>query len=150
MKRLELDQAISILANLGVIAGIVFLGVELRQNNDQLRSQSRANIYEMQAEIQRNYFRNDGGMADLYVKANTDGAVLTAVEATRLASYQTHLLRTMEFIFREDPDGAVDSIRWMRTLFRSTPGMTDEWESIKSNRDPDFVEFLEAQVISQL
>ena len=150
MKRISFGQAVRVLANIGVIAGIVFLGIELRQNNDQLRSQSRANIYEMQAEIQRNYFRNDGGMADLYVKANTDGEVLSAVESSRLASYRTHLLRTMEFIFREDPESAIDSIRWMTTLFRSTPDLTVEWEETKSGRDPAFVEFLETEVISQL
>ncbi len=33
MKKLDLGQTITILANVGVIAGIVFLGYELRQNN---------------------------------------------------------------------------------------------------------------------
>ena len=33
MKKIELGQLIQIVANLGVIAGIVFLAVELRQNN---------------------------------------------------------------------------------------------------------------------
>jgi len=34
LKKIHLGQTIEILANLGVIAGIVFLGVELRQNNE--------------------------------------------------------------------------------------------------------------------
>ena len=34
MKKIDLGQAIGILANVGVIAGIVFLGMELRQNNE--------------------------------------------------------------------------------------------------------------------
>lgn len=41
MKTLDLGQKIGILANLGVIAGIVFLGYELRQNNENLLAQSR-------------------------------------------------------------------------------------------------------------
>ena len=34
LKKPDLRQAIGILANAGVIAGIVFLGMELRQNNE--------------------------------------------------------------------------------------------------------------------
>ncbi len=34
MKKLDLGQSVGILANIGVIAGIVFLAVELRQNNE--------------------------------------------------------------------------------------------------------------------
>ena len=42
MKKIDLGQAIGILANVGVIAGIVFLAVELRQNNELLATQITA------------------------------------------------------------------------------------------------------------
>ena len=41
MKKIDPGQTIQILANVGVIAGIAFLAVELRQNNELLRSSSR-------------------------------------------------------------------------------------------------------------
>ena len=44
MKKLDLGQTVSILANLGVIAGIVFLGIEIRQNNYLLETQSISEI----------------------------------------------------------------------------------------------------------
>jgi hypothetical protein len=44
MKKLDVAQILSILANLGVIAGIVFLGFELRQDNTLMASQSRAGV----------------------------------------------------------------------------------------------------------
>ncbi len=34
MKKIDLGQAVGILANAGVIAGIVFLGMGLHQNNE--------------------------------------------------------------------------------------------------------------------
>ena len=37
MKKIDLGQTLTILANVGVIAGIVFLGYELRQNTLVLR-----------------------------------------------------------------------------------------------------------------
>jgi len=44
MKKIDLGQTISIVANIGVIAGIVFLAVELRQNNQMMLSQTRSDI----------------------------------------------------------------------------------------------------------
>ena len=44
MKKIDLGQTVSIMANLGVIAGIVFLAIELRQNNVLMRSQTRSEI----------------------------------------------------------------------------------------------------------
>ena len=40
MKKIDLGQTIGILANIGVIAGIAFLGIEIRQNNQFLRSEA--------------------------------------------------------------------------------------------------------------
>ena len=42
MKKIDLGQSITILANLGVLAGLVFLGIEIRQNT----SIARANAYQ--------------------------------------------------------------------------------------------------------
>jgi hypothetical protein len=44
MKKMELGQTITILANLSVIAGIVFLAYEIRQNSESLRAQTRTDI----------------------------------------------------------------------------------------------------------
>ena len=47
MAKIESDQLnrwLSLAANLGVIAGIVFLVVELRQNTDMMRAQSRTEM----------------------------------------------------------------------------------------------------------
>ena len=143
----DLGQAISVLANIGVIAGIIFLAVEIHQNNDQLEAQARQNIYDMQAEIQRDFFRNNGGLADLYVKDAT-GEGLAVVEAARLGSYRTHLIRTMAFIFREDSELANDSVDWMATLFAG-PGMTELWGAVRDNHDAEFVNFIETKVLSE-
>ena len=41
MKKINLGQLIGILANLGVIAGIVFLAFELEQNNQLMEAEAR-------------------------------------------------------------------------------------------------------------
>jgi len=47
MKKVDIGQTITIVANVGVIAGIIFLGVELSQNSETARlqaAQSYANL----------------------------------------------------------------------------------------------------------
>ena len=46
MKKIDLGRTIGILANLGVIAGIIFLGVELRQNNELMEAEARRARFE--------------------------------------------------------------------------------------------------------
>ncbi len=45
MKKIDVSQAITILANVGVIAGIIFLAFELRQVQDQMDAQISFNIF---------------------------------------------------------------------------------------------------------
>ena len=46
MSEIDLGQTIGILANVGVIIGILFLALEIRQNNSQLRAQSRFSYFQ--------------------------------------------------------------------------------------------------------
>ena len=55
MKKVDLAQVIAMLANVGVIAGIIFLGYELHQNNEQLAADSRFNYYQTRV----NFFREN-------------------------------------------------------------------------------------------
>ena len=42
MKKIDLGQTVSILANVGVIIGIAFVGIELSQNNALLSAEARS------------------------------------------------------------------------------------------------------------
>ena len=41
MKKVDVGRAVGILANLGVVAGIIFLAIEVGQNNELMRAASR-------------------------------------------------------------------------------------------------------------
>ena len=51
MKKIDLIQTTQVLANLGVIAGIVFLGIEIGQNSDVMEAQTRLNLIVVENEI---------------------------------------------------------------------------------------------------
>jgi hypothetical protein len=44
MKKIDFEKSVALAANIGVIAEIVFLALELRQNTDALQAQTRSSI----------------------------------------------------------------------------------------------------------
>ena len=60
MKKLDLGQTVGILANLGVIAGILFLAIELRQNNQLLRVEAIGTVLEAQMSRSELIAENEG------------------------------------------------------------------------------------------
>ena len=84
MKKIDLGQAVTLLANVGVIAGIVFLAVELQQNNELMGAAARAAQNErIQDFVEQRY--TVPGLAEILIKAR-DGEPLTEVEELKLFS----------------------------------------------------------------
>ena len=70
MKKIDLGQTITILANVGVIVGIVFLVVEIRQNTQQL-------TLELSWQVNQKIFENNRDMlgdnpTSVFVKSITN------------------------------------------------------------------------------
>jgi hypothetical protein len=151
MKKFDLGQTISIMANVGVIAGIVFLAIEVRQNNLQLAVQSENTLYELRERLQSNFVGNVGGIADLVVKER-NGEALSQVELSRLESRRVQIIRTFEHMFLTDPDGARSYIGFMVVGFDTNAKMLETWErSVASGYyDPAFILFVQQYVIPLL
>ncbi len=49
MKKIDLGQTIQIVANVGLIARIVYLAIEISQNTEMLAAQGRANLVDRRA-----------------------------------------------------------------------------------------------------
>jgi len=62
VKKIDYGQAVSILANIGVIAGIVFLGFEIRQNTLISKSVAVQSISEQVNDWQIEMASNDNWM----------------------------------------------------------------------------------------
>jgi len=101
MAKVDVGQSVTILANLGVIAGIVFLGIELRQNNELMEAEARFNRLSLSREAY-NIQSTNGELAEILVKAN-NGDELTEVEHYRYRMAGMRFLSNMEWIFNELP-----------------------------------------------
>jgi len=102
MKKIDLGQTITILANLGVIVGIAFLAIEMSQNNRLLMMESR--LAETEAYVARTsgsvaewrQLALSGELADLLIRADTEG-VSSLSEAERLRVLGWELARLYRF-----------------------------------------------------
>ena len=145
MKKLDLGQTISVLANLGVIAGIFFLGLELRQNNELLLQEAQrsraAAVRENTALIAEN--------AELVVKDEA-GDTLTAAESIRMSSMWTGMLISYQTAFRQLPRQAI-AVRanGFRRMFATMPSFRETWEQSRDEYEPDFVAFMEENVVGE-
>ncbi len=101
MKSFDLGQFVQTLANVGVIAGIVFLAFELRQNNELMEAEARFNRVTVSREAY-NILSTNRELAEIYVKVNNNES-LTEVEHFRFTSAHMRYLINMEWIFREMP-----------------------------------------------
>ncbi len=88
MKKLDLGQTVSILANLGVIAGILFLAVEVSQNQTALEEGNRISAMTAAQNSVSNFsslrtlLAENGELAEIWHRGSI-GEPLTAVETQR-------------------------------------------------------------------
>ena len=88
MKKIDLGQAFSILANIAVLAGIVFLAIEVRQNQASLEEGNRINLQAANKSILDGFSAirtlrvENEQVAQIWLKGMT-GEDLTPVESLR-------------------------------------------------------------------
>ena len=135
-------------ANIGVIAGIAFLAIEISQNSDQLAAQTRNTMFGARAVLENDFANNIGGIAEIVTKARR-GETLTDTEAARLVSRQYRVLRTFEYMIQEStPEIVRMQAPYMVAYISSTSGALDRWKtSPKDAFDPKFVSFMEKYVL---
>lgn len=145
MKKLDFGQAITVLANLGVLIGILLLVYELAQNREMIRGQTRNSVAEMLVNL-LSLEVGDPGIAEIQVK-HRSGEPLTAIEFERFQALQGAYWRYRENVHYQYRNGLyeedeylalrevwlndVDTDEVRRTLFcqslaRRSPGLADE------------------------
>jgi len=157
VKKIDLGQTITILANVGVILGIAFLAIELNQNNELLRAQADYNY--MQSRVAwRHRILFDPEYAEFRVRARNN-ELETEVDWARIqADYEATFLQLqwqygqlLDGNLAEDRDALVQ--RWQAefrglwnapdTQFRAT------WSTFRTSLREDFVEFWDGTIFPE-
>jgi len=153
MSKIDLGQTIAILANMGVIAGIVFLGLELRQNNELLDAQARTASTQVRLESQR-LLIGDHNVAGL-VSTLRQGEHLSNEDATVISFFYAHMITTMQYAYEEYasgrvPDRPIGSATWPLAFSGEFmyPGLREYWEARRGMYGSEFTQWMDAHVVN--
>ena len=149
MKKADLGQVITVIANLGVIVGIVFLALELQQNNELLASEGRINRTNQVREIWQAILDHPE-LADFFVK-DRNGEPLSEAEELLLNAFWMSTLMAVQWQYLE---GIEFSLSGLIRNARSYGSLRRTWQgggvgsraAGRDNFDPNFVRFVEENI----
>lgn len=152
MKKLDFGQTVSILANVGVIAGIAFLALELHQNNELLTAQTQATRLDARRGYNQIFLQNPEVLSAI-ARARR-GEELTDEDHLRLLYVSRTLFSSWQFAFESYRSGLVEEETlpidaWARDMRGGgdVPRLIDYWNERNLEYDPDFVDFINQRVI---
>ena len=145
MKKLDVGQIVSMVANVGVIAGIFLLVIEIRQNNELMAEQQRYNRLSISIGTNELVLENQS-LAELLVKGVAEGIdQLTPAERLQFQHLESRILKAQEWSFRELPRQELPIEQWKDNTRR------ESWpiacERTKNQFDPEFVQFVENEIV---
>jgi hypothetical protein len=154
LKKLDFAQTIGLLANLGVIAGIVFLGLELQQNNALLASQSRAIQLSQQSALLNSFSHSQ--MVEMTNRVSA-GQEPTPGQQLVMVTIANKLFDFWEWQYFENKAGMLDEeqlpIFAMRNWYFGRTEIPipvqQMWERRKGAYSEDFINFFEENVIAE-
>ena len=154
MKKIDLSQTITVLANIGVIAGIVFLVIELQQNNELMEAEARFN--RMTAVTESYTIEALQPEITTILLKESNGDSLTELEDFRIQAFWMRVLKVLEWGFIEQPN----RLAWtngQRRNYAAYGSYRRAWEggsggplaSGKDVFDPRFVELMDEYVVNR-
>ncbi len=138
----RLNRWMTLAANIAVLAGILFLSFELRQNTMASRLQAASDFQDSFSEIEF-FIAQSPEFASLLVKGRK-GEQLTVTGQLRLTTFYGNVLRTWQNSHLQYISGALDGDIWRGSQVRLTVvlkgdrGLLDHWRTNKSQFSPAF------------
>ncbi|MFT6123361.1 MAG: hypothetical protein ACJASG_001893 [Oleiphilaceae bacterium] len=142
MKLDTVNNWVILVANIGVLAGIVFLAYELKQNTVATQLEAASNLNTSFADIEM-LIAGDTDFSGLLIKGRS-GAVLTANEEFRLGVFYGNVLRQWQFIHFQFLTDALDEEIWLGQLayftmvISSDQGLLEHWRTSRNHFSPRF------------
>lgn len=134
MKKFDIAQVLTLLANLSVLGGLIFLGYETRQNTMQLRAQASNSVTEGLSRVNAAIF-SDPVLADLVRRGEQDLSSLTPTEAEQFRAYEFDRINLAIEVMTLERDGVADVqfpyVEFLVRQFHSKPGLQAFLVSVK-------------------
>jgi hypothetical protein len=126
MDRDSFSWWLTLLANVGVLGGLVFVGFEIRQTTSQLRSNASYSITASVNELNTGLY-GDPELAEIVVRGEADLGALTPIERKRFDLFEFSRLNIAEYVQDLEGEGVSDLnfryVEWVVREFQSKPGL---------------------------
>jgi hypothetical protein len=149
MNSSRIHDWLTLVANVAVVGGIVFLAIEIRQNNEFLRSESRQTLVANDVTSLTANIEN----ADVFAKLLA-GQELSAEDQLRLSFMYALDLRNREFEYFQYSNGLLDEETWLAyrhvILFNHSTELGRKWwdEIGRGVVDPDFAALVDELLVN--
>jgi len=108
---MDLKAIIEISSVIAILVGLIFVGLELKQNTEAVQSQTNQGILDL-ANQQNNLISADADLAELYVRANENLDALTKGERLRYRLSINSMLNVWQHSFYSHANGTMDEELW--------------------------------------
>ncbi len=147
MKWIDLGKTMTLVANVGVIGGILLLAYELRQNNELMEAEARQVRTSMVVDSWR-FAAEHGDLAELRGRER-NGEEMTDVERQRVDAFVMSVYVLIDWTFQELPENSpvMNQVREVqRYNFANKSEYRRVWEARKNSFRPEFVQWMEENV----
>ena len=140
----KINNWLALIANVAVVGGIIFLAIEIRQNNEFLRSESRQTLVANDVTSLTANIEN----ADVFAKLVSEEG-LSAEDQLRLSFMYALDLRNREFEYFQYTNGLLDEETWLSyrqvILLNHSAGLGKTWwdEIGRGFVNPEFAELVD-------
>ena len=151
MTSAKFNEWLTLIANVAVVGGIVFLAIEIRQNNELLRSESRQALVSNDVTSLTANLENVDVFAKLASKEE-----LSAEDQLRLSFMYTLDLRNREFEYFQYVNGLLDEETWLAyrhviVINHSSDLGRSWWDEVgRGIVDPEFAELVDQLLVDAL
>ena len=148
MKSEKLNNWLTLGANIGVLAGIVFLAYEIQQNTVATQLEVASNFQNSFTEIEM-LISGNPEFTELLMKGR-EGGNLSPADQLRLAVFYTNVLRQWQFVHFQYLSDALDEEIWrgQRSYFSQIIGddlgLFEHWKSNKEHFSPRFNDLIQS------
>lgn len=149
MNSAKVNEWLTLIANVAVVGGIIFLAIEIRQNNELLRSESRQALVTNDVASLSANFQN----ADVFAKLVSESE-MSAEDQLRLSFMFALDLRNREFEYFQYINGLLDEQAWLAyrhvILINHSTGLGRTWwdEIGRGIVDPEFGKLVDELLVN--
>ena len=144
------NRWLTLVANIGVIVGIIFLAVEINQSTLQTQLQTSSSFQNTFTSVELNLVANND-LLDALLKSQK-GEGLSEVDQLRVLVFYRAVLRGYQNSFYQSRTGVIDPAVWegernqMKQSFGFDEGMVSYWLQNRSLYSPEFNDLISSLI----